>query len=297
MDGQDPREAALGRRRAADPVRELMEAHRVLCERAVDPLEIAAGLEEAGIGAAVAGRYRHADVFGLAEELFARVPRRPVEPPAPLTARPAPGWRYRLGSGAGLLGALLLPLLTAAPGALGTALALALAAWPAAGAADRAARWVRHTGKVQVRGSVTLAEFRARMRPVLPVALGLHLAVLALTSFAALAVLTVLAPRPGSAALGLLPAVVQRACPAQWYGQAVLGLLVGAAAVLRRLGRARLALAGVAVADAVGLVLALVRPAAWSAVPGTLTVLAAGAAAAVLLPPAWAATGQATSYS
>ncbi|MFE9422985.1 hypothetical protein ACFYNO_08485 [Kitasatospora sp. NPDC006697] len=298
--GALPAPGEAGRRRVADPVRELLEAHRALCERAVDPLEIAAGLEEAGISAAVAGRYRHADVFGLAEELFARVPRRPVEPPAPPAARPQPGWRYRLGTAAGLLGVLLLPLVTAAPGALATALALALAAWPAAGAADRAARWVRHTGRVQVRSAVTLAEFRARMRPVLPVALGLHLAVLALTSFAALAVLTAVAPRPGPAAIGLLPAVVQRAGPVQWYGQAVLGLLVGAAAVLRRLGRAGLALAGVALADLTGLALVLLRalglPVGWAAEPGTLTVLAAGAAAAVLLPRAWAATARAGSY-
>ncbi|NED15731.1 hypothetical protein G3I33_30205, partial [Streptomyces sp. SID9124] len=39
------RKAVAGRRGTADPVRALMHRHRELCERAVDPLEIAAGLE------------------------------------------------------------------------------------------------------------------------------------------------------------------------------------------------------------------------------------------------------------
>jgi hypothetical protein len=56
-------------------VRELMHRHRALCERAVDPLEIAAGLEAHGITDRTAARYRHRDVFSLAEELFVRVPR------------------------------------------------------------------------------------------------------------------------------------------------------------------------------------------------------------------------------
>ncbi|MFE7532581.1 hypothetical protein ACFU7Y_43865, partial [Kitasatospora sp. NPDC057542] len=81
---------------SADPVREVMTEHRELCERAVDPLEIAAGLEEAGLGPDTAARCRHADLFSLAEELYARVPRRPpvpgpVEPhPRGAAARAAP---------------------------------------------------------------------------------------------------------------------------------------------------------------------------------------------------------------
>lgn len=59
----------------ADPVRELMHRHRGLCERAVDPLEIAAALEAHGVTDRTAARFRHRDVFSLAEELFARVPR------------------------------------------------------------------------------------------------------------------------------------------------------------------------------------------------------------------------------
>lgn len=76
------RKAALGRRGTADPVRALMHRHRELCERAVDPLEIAAGLEAHGVTDRTAARYRHRDVFSLAEELFARVPAVAGEPAA-----------------------------------------------------------------------------------------------------------------------------------------------------------------------------------------------------------------------
>ncbi len=60
---------------AADPVKALMHSHRELCERAVDPLEIAARLETHGLTDHAAARFRHRDVFSLAEELYARVPR------------------------------------------------------------------------------------------------------------------------------------------------------------------------------------------------------------------------------
>ncbi|MFG2682248.1 hypothetical protein [Streptomyces sp. NPDC048392] len=52
-----------------------MHRHRELCERAVDPLEIAAGLEAHGVTDRTAARFRHRDVFSLAEEMYARVPR------------------------------------------------------------------------------------------------------------------------------------------------------------------------------------------------------------------------------
>ncbi|WP_326658086.1 hypothetical protein [Streptomyces sp. NBC_00385] len=68
------RKLSTGRRGPADPVKSLMYRHRELCERAVDPLEIAAGLEAHGVTDRTAARYRHRDVFSLAEELFARVP-------------------------------------------------------------------------------------------------------------------------------------------------------------------------------------------------------------------------------
>lgn len=63
------------RRGPVDPVKALMHRHRELCERAVDPLEIAAGLEAHGVTDRTAARFRHRDVFALAEEMFARVPR------------------------------------------------------------------------------------------------------------------------------------------------------------------------------------------------------------------------------
>ncbi|MFJ4869354.1 hypothetical protein [Streptomyces sp. NPDC088757] len=63
----------------ADPVRVLMHRHRELCERAVDALDVAAGLEARGFTDRTAARYRHRDVFSLAEELYARVPRRREE--------------------------------------------------------------------------------------------------------------------------------------------------------------------------------------------------------------------------
>ncbi|MGP2442170.1 hypothetical protein [Streptomyces sp. JW3] len=63
------------RRTGADPVKALMHRHHDLCERAVDPLEIAAGLEAHGVTDRTAARFRHRDVFSLAEEMYARVPR------------------------------------------------------------------------------------------------------------------------------------------------------------------------------------------------------------------------------
>ncbi|MFJ8541374.1 hypothetical protein ACIRFH_05010 [Streptomyces sp. NPDC093586] len=84
--GKRPASAA---RRAADPVKALMHRHRGLCERAVDPLEIAAGLEAHGVTDRTAARFRHRDVFSLAEEMYARVPR-DGDSPAPPAAPPAP---------------------------------------------------------------------------------------------------------------------------------------------------------------------------------------------------------------
>ncbi|MDI5910174.1 MULTISPECIES: hypothetical protein [Streptomyces] len=77
------------RRSPADPVKALMHRHRELCERAVDPLEIAAGLEAHGVTDRTAVRFRHRDVFSLAEEMYARVPRDGETPPPP-TAEQAP---------------------------------------------------------------------------------------------------------------------------------------------------------------------------------------------------------------
>ncbi|MFE2508029.1 hypothetical protein ACFXC9_06085 [Streptomyces naganishii] len=66
------RSAVAPRRGAADPVKTLMHHHRELCRRAVDPMEIAAGLEAHGVTDRTAARFRHRDVFSLAEEMYAR---------------------------------------------------------------------------------------------------------------------------------------------------------------------------------------------------------------------------------
>ncbi|MGY4741617.1 hypothetical protein [Streptomyces sp. ATMOS53] len=87
----DGRKPAAPRRGVVDPVKSLMHRHRELCERAVDPLEIAAGLEAHGVTDRTAARFRHRDVFSLAEEMYARVSRDGDAPPAsPSTAIPRP---------------------------------------------------------------------------------------------------------------------------------------------------------------------------------------------------------------
>ncbi|MFE6061299.1 hypothetical protein [Streptomyces sp. NPDC056431] len=82
-----PAPAARPRRGTADPVKVLMHRHRELCARAVDPLEIAAGLEAQGFTDRTAARFRHRDVFSLAEELYARVPRGSETPAPPASPR------------------------------------------------------------------------------------------------------------------------------------------------------------------------------------------------------------------
>ncbi|MFC4500041.1 MULTISPECIES: hypothetical protein [Streptomyces] len=77
------------RRGPADPVKTLMHRHRDLCARAVDPLEIAAGLEAHGVTDRTAARFRHRDVFSLAEEMYARASR-DAGTPAPAVPAPAP---------------------------------------------------------------------------------------------------------------------------------------------------------------------------------------------------------------
>ncbi|MEU4093824.1 hypothetical protein [Streptomyces sp. NPDC026673] len=85
-----PRRNGSRKRGPADPVRGLMHRHRELCAEAVDPLEIVAGLEAQGVTDRVAAGFRHRDVFSLAEELYARVPRAVAPAPAgPSAHRPS----------------------------------------------------------------------------------------------------------------------------------------------------------------------------------------------------------------
>ncbi|MFI9334206.1 hypothetical protein [Streptomyces althioticus] len=106
---------------AADPVKVLLHRHRELCERAVDPLEIAAGLEAHGITDRTAARFRHRDVFSLAEELYARVPR---DADTASDAPAAPDAPARENDRRRSVAVLLLPLL---PGTLCAAALIALA--------------------------------------------------------------------------------------------------------------------------------------------------------------------------
>ncbi|MER7765089.1 hypothetical protein [Streptomyces sp. NPDC097619] len=106
----DPAPAPRRRTATVDPVKVLLHHHQDLCARAVDPLEIAAGLEARGVTDRTAARFRHRDVFSLAEELYARVPR-PAEQPSV----PGPPDRAPRPPGPAALAAALLP------GVLGTA--------------------------------------------------------------------------------------------------------------------------------------------------------------------------------
>jgi hypothetical protein len=128
---QPPARVAVPRRRGpADPVRAVMHRHHAMVAGAVDVWEVAAGLEACGVSDGEARRLRHRDVFGLAEELYARVPRAGQ---APAAAPPAPaGGPGRLGGravaahllpGAGCVLAAGLPV-AAAPVAVAVALAL-----------------------------------------------------------------------------------------------------------------------------------------------------------------------------
>ncbi|MFD7513161.1 hypothetical protein ACFV5N_28020 [Streptomyces sp. NPDC059853] len=85
-------------RAPADPVRVLMHRHRALCERATDPLEIAAALEAHGVTDSTAARFRHRDVFSLAEELYARTPRPGEDTTGPARAPGTPSARPPLAT-------------------------------------------------------------------------------------------------------------------------------------------------------------------------------------------------------
>ncbi len=88
----------------AEPLVELAERFAPLCANAVDPFEIAAGLEMDGLSdQATRVRYGLPDVFALAEELFRQTKRQPDVP------KPAPNpWGTTIGKHAlhGLLFAL-----------------------------------------------------------------------------------------------------------------------------------------------------------------------------------------------
>jgi hypothetical protein len=210
---------AVRRRGPADPVRGVMHRHQALLDGAVDVWEITAGLEAQGLTDADARRLRHRDVFGLAEEMYARAPRarRPYRPaPAPDGGpRAWPGWRtaalhllpaaacaapyrpaaalllvlaaaavtrrgpLRAATGAGVLWAAALLALTL-PGLGRAALAgLAVSLVPAA----YAARWFAVRARAQLAPSHGLSDFADAVRPRLAAVLaGYAAALLALVA-------------------------------------------------------------------------------------------------------------------
>ncbi|CAL9521767.1 hypothetical protein SUDANB58_03859 [Streptomyces sp. enrichment culture] len=131
--------ATAPRRTSADPVKALMDHHRALCERAVDPLEIAAGLEAHGITDRTAARFRHRDVFSLAEEMYARTPRAGAAGPPTVPPPRAPAaWLARTLLPGALCAATVIGLhLTHGGPRLTTAVVGALTIGPAARAAVR----------------------------------------------------------------------------------------------------------------------------------------------------------------
>ncbi|MEU3465313.1 hypothetical protein ABZ721_35925 [Streptomyces sp. NPDC006733] len=312
VSGLPPAAEAARRRGPADPVRGVMHRHEALCAGAVDVLEIAAGLEAHGVTDQVAGRFRHRDVFSLADELYARVPRtaageRPTPRTGPVrvglshvvpgagcavaaalvTRSPAVGaviallaalatWAVlrrgplRTGSRAGALaGGCLLAVTLVEPPATAPFVALALTLAPAA--------WCAHRFALRARAELAagrgLAEFAARVRPLLAGTLALYLLVLLGCLWAAAA----LAGPAGVAeagALGMLLFTARLLAVHGFTGAAAWGTGVAAAVEAAALGAAALhRVPGLA---------ALSAPAERLG-PAAIPVLACGCAAAVLV--------------
>ncbi|WP_431042352.1 hypothetical protein ACQUSR_10835 [Streptomyces sp. P1-3] len=288
-------------------MRALMLRHRELCERAVDPLEIAAGLEARGVTDRTAARFRHRDVFSLAEELHARVPRAEELPagrlvvPAPAPA-PAPTdlrTPARIGARAGALALYL------APGALCAATVAAVRNADAQTA--QAARWgIGGGGAVLVAVALALCLRRGALRGIGPVRLSgigpVHLTGLLCTAWLVAYALfggpllmeslrggpdtrwpaagPVLASDAAPTAVGLALAVLPAAWCARWFSVRVRRRLVAAHGLEEFAGGVRPLLAGT-----VGLFLCALPPlfaAARFAFPGP-TYGAAPMAAAVAL--------------
>ncbi|MFI9305550.1 hypothetical protein [Streptomyces triculaminicus] len=256
----------------ADPVKALLRRHHALCAGAVDPLEIAAGLEARGVCDRVAAAYRHRDVFALAEELHARVERgqeseRTAEP-APRPAGGGPCAVLRAGWGTtgslawlwlaayALVGDGLVVLLlhgrrglspqalasaavtAAAPTALALACSVAPAAW--------CAHWFAGRARRVLGASRGLAEFGRRVRPALLVTVALFVGALLAFLWPAR---TALPAGPSPAAPAATPLLAYTAV-------AALGGLIFLARLLAAHGLARPAVAAVlaaAVAEAVPL--------------------------------------------
>ncbi|MFD3721383.1 hypothetical protein [Streptomyces sp. NPDC058674] len=235
--------AGARRRTGGDPVKALIHRHQDLCARAVDPLEIAAGLEAHGITDRTAARFRHRDVFSLAEELYARTPRGEGAPGPrgePLPAAGTAGPRAPREIGCALLpGALALgAAATGQPwaGPVAAVAAVAALVWPGRAAGGR----FPYTAHLLAAAAVGWAAHRHG--PGLAVALALAVAPghLVAAGFAARA-------RSRLAGSRALEDFAARARP----------LLVGAVAVFTAAAGGAAALAGAPLTTAVALALLL----------------------------------------
>lgn len=93
----EPTQPALAQPVGELQLAELRERFESLCADAVDPLEIAAGLEAEGFSdQTVRVCYGFPDVFALAEDLHRRVPPSPTEPAAEPDPWRTPVWRHAL---------------------------------------------------------------------------------------------------------------------------------------------------------------------------------------------------------
>ncbi|MFI2671477.1 hypothetical protein ACH5AU_18315 [Streptomyces albidoflavus] len=166
-----------------DPVKALMHRHRELCARAVDPLEIAAALEAHGMTDRTAARFRHRDVFSLAEEMYARVPRHSSDRSAPpASAHPVPEPVTGPAADAGPSRLLTLVLLPALPGALCAGLLAGLAQAPP----GRARTLAVVAGVLAVLSAVQLCLRHGPLRSPRPAGVAVRLATLWLLGYAVL---------------------------------------------------------------------------------------------------------------
>ncbi|GHG57502.1 hypothetical protein [Streptomyces griseocarneus] len=326
-EGQAPGEGGAHEERTpADPVKALLRRHHALCADAVDPLEIAAGLEARGVGDRVAAEYRHRDVFSLAEELHARVERGQEADRTPEPGTPGPGggpcavllggwgttgslaWLWLVAYG--LVGDCLVGLLLHGRGGLApqalvsaavtaaapTALALACSVAPAAWCAH----WFAGRARRVLGASRGLAEFGRRVRPALLVTVALFVGALLAFLWPARTALPA-GPSPAGPAAGPLLA---------YTAVAALGGLFFLARLLAAHGLARPAVAATlaaAVAEAVplGALLAarlpgceaLRRPVGWAADaygPAAIPLVACALPALALLAHAFPALSRAS---
>jgi hypothetical protein len=266
-----------------------MHRHRELIGGAVDVWEIVAGLEARGLTDTDARRLRHRDVFGLAEELYARAPRVP-RPYRPVPDRSGGAWlgpraaaRYVLPAAAcavpyrPLAAAVLVlaafavtrrgPLRAATgPGAVWSCALLALTlpglGRPALAAlglsllpAAVAARWFAVRARAQLAPSHGLSDFADAVRPRLAAALAGYTA----------ALLALLAPAPAVA------------------GPAALGVLLFTARLLAAHGRAAAASAGLAATCAAEALCTLTARLGLTGASGAAQALIRGAAALALV--------------